>query len=106
MVGGDDPFAEFPVGGGADFLDAALFVGREFNEGQAAQVVLAADRLARHDRPDPFDVGIPDENAALPVQVVHAALFPPVGRVRGGAFQSFSFADPGGAVQDQINLCF
>ena len=70
MIRGGHPFAEHPVDGDADIIDAPGLVIGELETGQSAHVLVVFHRNARHDGPDAIDIGVPDKKGSFAVEVV------------------------------------
>src|SRR5207302_1289773 len=82
------PLAEDAVDVGAGLLHAAALVRVELHPGQAAHVVVVRDGGAGHDTGHAIDVGVTDQQRAVPVQVIDIVAFRPVGPVSRRAFQA------------------
>ena len=62
-----------------------------------------ATGVPEHDRRHTIDVGVPDQQGAFAVVVIHLASVGPVGWVGGRSLQAVH--DTGNAGQDQLDLC-
>ena len=102
VIGGGHPLTVHPVHGGAGLLHAPAFVGGELQPGQAAQVVVVRNGRAGHNSLDPVDVGVTNQQGAIPVEVVDVVGVGPVGRVSRRAFQAVQHI--GDAGHDQAEL--
>jgi hypothetical protein len=96
VIGRDHPLAERLVDGGAHRLYVPFFLSGELEESHAAQVVFMWNGHARHDGRDALDVGVTDQEMALPVEIVKAIELFPFGRPDGRVWQ---------LIQDQSDLC-
>ena len=77
------------------------FVGGELQTGEAAHIVAVGNSRAHNSpRPCSIDVGVTDQQGAIPVKVVNVIGLGPIGRVSRRPIQSFQ--DIGNAGQDQV----
>jgi hypothetical protein len=108
VIRGGDPLAELIVQDPADLVDAPLLL-RELQQGQAAQVALAAYRLTGESLCNPAHIRITNENVVIPVQIFEVVNVVIIGPVPIG-WPDRRFGQPlfhsGNAIQDQIELGF
>ena len=102
VIGCGHPLAEGTVEVGARLLHAPALACGELQSGQAADVVVVRNRGGGHHRRHAVNVGVPDQQGAFAMVVIHLASFRPVGRVGYRSLETVPHS--GNARQDQADL--